>query len=93
VIHHTTQHGTTFLVFYKFRAMTSEEQKKSNDEWNELKNTLPQGIELIGEYTFMLGEQNIMDSYYLRQKQVIRFLIGGQVLKTQFDGMSIEPIL
>jgi hypothetical protein len=35
--HHITQHGTTFLVFYKFRAMTSEEKKKSKDEWNQLK--------------------------------------------------------
>ena len=51
LIHHTTQHGKTFLVFYKFRPMSSEEKDKSNNEWNKLKNTLPEGIELIGEYT------------------------------------------
>ena len=73
MIHHTTQHGTAFLVFYKFRAMTSEEQKKSNDEWNELKNTLPQGIELIGEYVhawrteyngFLLFQAETSDSFF-----------------------------
>ena len=73
MIHHTTQHGTTFLVFYKFRAMTGEEQKKSNDEWNELKNTLPQGIELIGEYVhawgteyngFLLFQAETSDSFF-----------------------------
>ena len=57
MIHHTTQHGTTFLVFYKFRAMTSEEQKKSNDEWNELKNTLPQGIEAYRRIRSCLGNR------------------------------------
>ena len=31
--------------------MSSEEKDKSNNEWNKLKNTLPEGIELIGEYT------------------------------------------
>ena len=71
--HHITQHGTTFLVFYKFRAMTSEEKKKSKDEWNELKNTLPQGIELIGEYVhswgteyngFLLFQAETSDSFF-----------------------------
>jgi hypothetical protein len=53
--------------------MTSEEQKKSNDEWNELKNTLPQGIELIGEYVhawgteyngFLLFQAETSDSFF-----------------------------
>ena len=35
----------TFLVFYKFRPMTSEERDRGDNEWNKLKNTLPQGIE------------------------------------------------
>ena len=55
LIHHTTQHGTTFLVFYKFRPMSSEEKDKSNNEWKKLKNTLPEGIELIGEYKHCMG--------------------------------------
>jgi hypothetical protein len=71
--HHITQHGTIFLVFYKFRAMTREEKKKSKDEWNELKNTLPQGIELIGEYGhawgteyngFLLFQAETSDSFF-----------------------------
>lgn len=71
--HHITQHGTTFLVFYKFRAMTSEEKKKSTGEWNQLKNTLPQGIELIGEYVhawgteyngFLLFQAETSDSFF-----------------------------
>jgi hypothetical protein len=71
--HHITQHGTTFLVFYKFRARTSEEKKKSKDEWNQLKNTLPQGIELIGEYVhawgteyngFLLFQAETSDSFF-----------------------------
>jgi hypothetical protein len=53
--------------------MTGEEQKKSNDEWNELKNTLPQGIELIGEYVhawgteyngFLLFQAETSDSFF-----------------------------
>ena len=52
-----TQHGTTFLVFYKFRAMTYDEKEKSKNEWNQLKNTLPQGIELIGEYGHAWGTE------------------------------------
>jgi hypothetical protein len=68
-----TQRGTTFLVFYKFRSMTREEKEKSKNEWNELKNTLPQGIELIGEYShswgteyngFLLFQAETSDSFF-----------------------------
>jgi hypothetical protein len=43
--------ATAFLVFYRFKAMSKEETQKANDEWHELKNNLPSGIELVGEYT------------------------------------------
>ncbi|MDR4512748.1 MAG: hypothetical protein MRJ93_13705 [Nitrososphaeraceae archaeon] len=70
---HITQHRTTFLVFYKFRALTHDEKEKSRKEWNELKNTLPQGIELIGEYShawgteyngFLLFQAETSDSFF-----------------------------
>ena len=41
--------ATTFLVFYRFKAMNKEEIEKAKDEWNRLKNDLPSGIELVGE--------------------------------------------
>ena len=71
--HDMTQRGTTFLVFYKFRSMTRDEKEKSKNEWNELKNTLPQGIELIGEYGhawgteyngFLLFQAETSDSFF-----------------------------
>ena len=49
--------ATAFLVFYLFKAMTKEETQKANDEWHELKNNLPSGIELIGEYTHAWGTE------------------------------------
>ena len=53
----------TFLVFYLFKAMSKEEAQKANTEWRELKNSLPSGIELVGEYDILThGEQNTMDS-------------------------------
>lgn len=55
--HNIHQRGTTFLVFFKFRSMTLDEKEKSKNEWNELKNTLPQGIELIGEYGHAWGTE------------------------------------
>lgn len=71
--HNITQRGTTFLVFFKFRSMTHDEKEKSKNEWNELKNTLPQGIELIGEYGhawgteyngFLLFQAETSDSFF-----------------------------
>jgi hypothetical protein len=49
--------ATAFLVFYRFKAMTKEEAQKANNEWNELKNSLPSGIELIGEYVHAWGTE------------------------------------
>jgi hypothetical protein len=57
LIHHTTQHGIIFLVFYKFRPLSSEEKDRDNNEWNKLKNTLLAGIELIGEYNHAWGTE------------------------------------
>ena len=37
--------------------MSSEERNRANNEWNKLKNTLPQGIELIGEYNHAWGTE------------------------------------
>ena len=71
--HNIHQRGTTFLVFFKFRSMTLDEKEKSKNEWNELKNTLPQGIELIGEYGhawgteyngFLLFQAETSDSFF-----------------------------
>jgi hypothetical protein len=42
--------SATLLVFYRFKAMSKEETQKANDEWHELKNNLPSGIELVREY-------------------------------------------
>jgi len=42
--------ATTFLVFYRFKTMSNDDAQKANTEWHELKNSLPSGIELVGEY-------------------------------------------
>ena len=39
--------------------MSKEKTQKAKDEWHNLKNGLPSGIELVGEY-IMHGEQNTM---------------------------------
>ncbi|HEX6029629.1 MAG TPA: hypothetical protein VFY64_11365 [Nitrososphaeraceae archaeon] len=49
--------ATGFLVFYRFKAMNKEETEKSKDEWNRLKNSLPSGIELVGEYVHAWGTE------------------------------------
>jgi len=41
--------ATTFLVFYRFKAMSKEEKGKAESEWHQLRNSLPSGIELVGE--------------------------------------------
>jgi hypothetical protein len=38
--------ATGFLVFYRFKAMKEEETARAKNQWNELKNNLPSGIEL-----------------------------------------------
>jgi hypothetical protein len=64
--------ATAFLVFYRFKAMGKEETKKAKDEWNGLKDSLPAGIELVGEYIhawgteyngFLLFESDSADSF------------------------------
>jgi hypothetical protein len=42
--------ATTFLVFYRFKSMKSDEATKAKTEWKEFRSDLPSGIELIGEY-------------------------------------------
>jgi hypothetical protein len=47
--------ATTFLVFYRFKAMNKEEKGKAESKWQQLRNTLPSGIELVGEYIHAWG--------------------------------------
>jgi hypothetical protein len=70
--------ATTFLVFYRFKAMTKEEKQKTENKWHQLKNSLPSGIELVGEYGhawgtkyngFLLFEAESSDSFFDCQKQ------------------------
>ena len=49
--------AATFLVFYRFKAMSKDEAQKANNEWRELKNSLPSGIELVGEYDHAWGTE------------------------------------
>jgi hypothetical protein len=49
--------AATFLVFYRFKTMTPEETKKANEQWKDIKKSLPQGIELIGEYNHAWGTE------------------------------------
>jgi hypothetical protein len=49
--------AATFLVFYRFKAMSKDEAHKANTEWRELKNSLPSGIELVGEYDHAWGTE------------------------------------
>ena len=65
--------ATTFLVFYRFKTMNKDDAQKANTEWHELKNSLPSGVELVGEYDHAYVEQNTMDFCYLSQTQVIPF--------------------
>ena len=49
--------ATTFLVFYRFKSMNKEEAVKARTEWRELRNGLPDVIELIGEYDHAWGTE------------------------------------
>ena len=51
--------ATAFLVFYRFKTMNKEEAQKAKEEWQNLKNGLPSGIELVGEYTHAWGTEYI----------------------------------
>ena len=37
--------------------MSTEEAKKANSEWHELKNSLPSSVELMGEYDHAWGTE------------------------------------
>jgi hypothetical protein len=67
--------------------MNKEETEKSKDEWNRLKNDLPSGIELVGEYVHAWGVLNITVFCYLKLIMRIHFWIGGQRLRILLDGM------
>ena len=49
--------AATFLVFYRFKTMTPEETKKANEQWKDIKKSLPSGIELMGEYNHAWGTE------------------------------------
>ena len=34
--------AATFLVFYRFKTMSPEETKKANEQWKDIKKSLPQ---------------------------------------------------
>ena len=48
---------TTFLVFYRFKTLSKDEVQKAGSEWHELKNKLPSGISLAGEYDHAWGTE------------------------------------
>jgi hypothetical protein len=65
--------ATTFLVFYRFKAINKEEKEKAESEWHQLKDNLPSEIELVGEYIhswgtkyngFLLFEAESSDSFF-----------------------------
>jgi hypothetical protein len=70
--------ATTFLVFYRFKAMSKEEKGKVNGV--KLKIAYPLELNLW-ENMFMHGELSIMDSCYLRLRVLIHFWTGGQTLR------------
>jgi hypothetical protein len=64
--------ATTFLVFYRFKTMSNDDAQKANTELQELKNSLPSGVALVGEYDrawaieyngFLLFEADSSDSF------------------------------
>jgi hypothetical protein len=79
--------ATGFLVFYRFKAMSKEEAERAKDEWNKIKNSLPSGIELVGEYIhawgteyngFLLFEADSADSFldwWSKFKDTIRWYV------------------
>ena len=79
--------NTSFLVFYRFKAMNKEEAEKAKGEWQNLKNNLPSGIELAGEYIhawgieyngFLIFESDSADSFldwWSKFKDTIRWYV------------------
>ena len=49
--------AATFLVFYKFKSMTKDEAQKAAKDWREMRNSLPEDVELIGEYNHAWGTE------------------------------------
>ena len=80
--------ATTFLVFYRFKSMNSEEATNAKSEWNDLRKSLPPGIELAGEYDhawgteyngFLLFESETSDAFldwWSKFKDNVRWYIG-----------------
>ena len=51
--------ATTFLVFYRFKTMNTEDAQKANAEWHDVKNSLPWSrMKLVGEYDHALSAEN-----------------------------------
>ena len=79
--------ATAFLVFYRFKTMSREESERAKGEWQNLKNGLPAGIELVGEYIhaggteyngFLLFESDSADSFldwWSKFKDTIRWYV------------------
>lgn len=64
---------TTFLVFYRFRPLDSEEKSIAKHKWDEIKSSLPKDIALIGEYDhawgteyngFLMFQSNTSDQFF-----------------------------
>jgi len=49
--------AATFLVFYKYKSMNKEDTQKAANEWRDLKKSLPDVVELIGEYNHAWGTE------------------------------------
>ena len=66
--------------------MNKEEKGKAENEWSQLKNSLPSGIELVGEYIHSWGTK--YNGFLLFEAESsIRSLTGGQSLRIQSGGM------
>ncbi|MEM2856744.1 MAG: hypothetical protein QW416_06560 [Candidatus Nitrosocaldaceae archaeon] len=46
-----------FLVFYQFKTMSKEEVERAKKEWDNIKKSLPAGVELAGEYDHAWGSE------------------------------------
>jgi hypothetical protein len=74
--------------------MNKEEAERAKNEWQNIRNNLPSGIELVGEYIhewgteyngFLLFESNSTDSF-------LGLLLSIQSqLTTSKEGSSIQP--
>jgi hypothetical protein len=64
--------ATYIPSLYRFKTMSKDDAQKANTEWHELKNSLPSGVEIVGEYDnaweteyngFLLFESGSSDSF------------------------------